>query len=473
MARPKNKPKPSVAITPYNGRWVAFPAIGRKPNGDADRVKRSAKMCASCVTQPREGCVCWEVCADKVREVDASVAAKTKVQKGRSPTLGQFLDGWLADRKGDLEYKTHVSYTACVARLKPLVGGILMSELVDPSPLNAAFRTIAEKVSANEAAKCRRVLRSALSEYERLHPSAGNMGKLTRPITVVEKEVVPFTVEEVRRIFDAIAKRRTKARWFLALACGLRQGEALGLAWHRPSEPGLPPDVDLVGGTLTVREKQYRRTYEHGCVDPGACAGHSHEVKPWTHKPTCAPRCEAHASVCPQRVGGIVKGQPKNKKRRTVALPPEVVKALREHKERQDGERERAGSKWVESGLIFTDYLGNPVDSRRDWGDWTEILEEAGLAHKRVHDGRHANATFHKLLNIDRQVTMGQLGWSTATMADRYQHTDDPMARAAAQAMNDLLWGPVATQTDPDPDSATTAATITDLDRYRRRRKAG
>ncbi|MDM4784684.1 tyrosine-type recombinase/integrase [Micromonospora sp. b486] len=50
--------------------------------------------------------------------------------------------------------------------------------------------------------------------------------------------------------------RRNSARWAVALALGLRQGEALGLRWS---------DVDLDAGTLIVRRGRQRPRWEHGC----------------------------------------------------------------------------------------------------------------------------------------------------------------------------------------------------------------
>ena len=46
-------------------------------------------------------------------------------------------------------------------------------------------------------------------------------------------------------------------RWVVALALGLRQGEALGLQW---------PDLDDEKGLLWVKRSRTRPPYEHGCA---------------------------------------------------------------------------------------------------------------------------------------------------------------------------------------------------------------
>ena len=76
-----------------------------------------------------------------------------------------------------------------------------------------------------------------------------------RAPSVRQPEVVPLTTTEARRVLELAASRRNAARWFVALALGLRQGEALRLTW---------PDIDLEAGTLRVRETQHRRKWQHG-----------------------------------------------------------------------------------------------------------------------------------------------------------------------------------------------------------------
>ncbi|WP_374938432.1 hypothetical protein [Streptomyces sp. Ru62] len=54
------------------------------------------------------------------------------------------------------------------------------------------------------------------------------------------------------------ARLRNSARRVVALALGLRQGEALGL--HRE-------DVDLDAGYIRIRKNRLRPKYAHGCGD--------------------------------------------------------------------------------------------------------------------------------------------------------------------------------------------------------------
>ncbi len=68
------------------------------------------------------------------------------------------------------------------------------------------------------------------------------------------------------------------------------------------------------------------------------------------------------------RAGGDTKTR---KSRRTIALPARCVTALRELRDRQDRERERAGDRWQDDlGLVFTTLYRRPLDAadvRRDF----------------------------------------------------------------------------------------------------------
>ena len=142
----------------------------------------------------------------------------------------------------------------------------------------------------------------------------------------------------------AAQAHRNAARWTVALALGLRQSEALGLRWT---------DVDLDNGTLSVRRGLHR-------------------------------------------VGGrgLVYEEPKaERSRRTLALPEQLVAALRSHRATQLEERIAAGPLWESNDLVFAQANGRPIERKSDWKAWKNLLNEAGVREVRLHDGRHTAAT--------------------------------------------------------------------------------
>jgi hypothetical protein len=359
--------------------------------------------------------------------------------------------------------------------LVPRLVGVRLGQL-DIKRIKHLLRDVKAAVSAQAARKTLRVLRVALGAAEVAGYVPRNEARLV-PMPTLDgaiEEVLPLTRVEAMAILPVIMKRRNKARWLLGLVHGNRQGECLGLAWHRPADPRIPSDVDLEAGEFTVREKLQRKTWQHGCADPRACGGEPRPKRPQGHHrtkpcsqpcarhtracpPPCAKDCTGHASACPKRKdGGLVKGKPKSKAGgRTQAFDPVVLEAFREHKERQDAERARAGSKWTETGLVFTTELGKPIDPKRDWDEFQSILAEAGLPPARVHALRHTTATFLLAAGVQKRVVMELMGWSQ-DMTGVYQHPADELKRAAAAQLGAYLWATPEQVPDPsDPGSAT------------------
>lgn len=149
----------------------------------------------------------------------------------------------------------------------------------------------------------------------------------------------------------------------------------------------------------------------------------------------------ARGAECPRRHGGGLVGvAAKTKKsKRTIPLPPPVVKALSEHRKRQLKERLRAGDAYEDGDWVFADVLGRPIDPRRDWAAWKDLCKKARVPIRRVHDMRHTAATLLLAQGTDVRTVMAIMGWTQMRMADRYGHAVDASVRAAADRMG-ALW---------------------------------
>jgi integrase len=75
-------------------------------------------------------------------------------------------------------------------------------------------------------------LRAALGVAERWGLIARNVAELTEPVTVRRRQVQPFTPDEIERLLEVCATDRLGAFYIVAMAVGLRPGEALGLSWQ-------------------------------------------------------------------------------------------------------------------------------------------------------------------------------------------------------------------------------------------------
>jgi integrase len=383
-----------------DGHWHGRVTVGRKDDGSLDRRHVMSKSKGTVVAKVRA----LERLRDEARVPKA----------GRAWTVEKWLLHWLEEiARPNIRDSSYQAYrTAITKHLLPVIGSLRLDRL-EPEQIEAVHRRMAE-AGARPATvhQVHRTLRTALGEAERRAHLGRNPAQPVRPPRIQPEPVEPFTVEEVQRLLAAAQERRNAARWAIALALGLRQGEALALRWE---------DIDLEAKALRVRATRLRPVYEHGCDGD----------------------CEMAAGYCPRRrqTNGIVGATKSAAGNRVVGLPVELVALLKDHRRKQLEERIRAGSLWQEGGWVFTTLIGRPIAPNSDYHEWRALLESAGVRHARLHDARHTAATVLLVLGVPERTVMSIMGWSSTSMAARYQHVTDPIRREVASRVGGLLFG--------------------------------
>jgi integrase len=310
----------------------------------------------------------------------------------RGITVAEFLDQWLTEVvRPNVRPWTYKGYEVHVRlHLTPSIGHMPLDKLTPvhvQQLLNAKQR---EGLSAKSIRYIRGTLQTALNQAVRWELLTRNPASLVDGPRVGHYEIRPFTPEEARTFLTAMKGDRLEALYSVALTMGLRQGEALGLCWK---------EVDLEMGHLRVSQQLQR-------VD-----GETRLVEPKT------PRS-----------------------RRSLALPASIVRSLREHRDRQQSEREAAGATWTETGLVFTTPTGRPIDATKVSKDFHMHLDRAGLAQRRFHDLRHSCATLLLVQGVSPRVVMEVLGHSQISLTmNTYTHVVPELRRQAADRMDELL----------------------------------
>lgn len=136
-----------------------------------------------------------------------------------------------------------------------------------------------------------------------------------------------------------------------------------------------------------------------------------------------------------------VEGEPKTKAgRRKIGLTSVVLEALKEHRERQEQARMKAGKNWQEKGLIFCNIYGGFFNPDNVLRLFKKLLKEAGLPDVRFHDLRHSVATILLAAKIDLKVVSELLGHSSvAITADIYAHVLPEQQQEVVDKMGDLF----------------------------------
>ncbi|MFF2792160.1 tyrosine-type recombinase/integrase [Streptomyces sp. NPDC058049] len=382
-----------------DGKWHGRVTVGVRDDGSPDRRHVERKTRAEVTTA--------------VRELEKQREAKTVRKPGKAWTVKAWLTHWI-ENVAPLAVNDNTMVGYGVAVRKHLIPGLGAHRLDRLKPEHVEI--FYAKMQANgskpgTAHQVHRTFRTALNEAVRRGHLGKNPVQLAKAPKTGDYEVEPYTVKEVQRLLKAAGRQRNSARWAVALALGLRQGEVLALKWE---------DVDLDGGFLVVRRSRHRPQYAHGCEEPcGRKAGYCPRKR----------RTNPETSTTKSRAG-----------RRAVGLPEQLVDLLRAHRKAQAAERQAVGERWVEGGWVFPDEHGRSPSHRRDWAEWKALLVEAKVRDGRLHDARHTAATVLLILGVPERAVMGLMGWSTTAMAARYQHMVDGVRRGIATQVDTLIW---------------------------------
>ncbi|WP_328725683.1 tyrosine-type recombinase/integrase [Streptomyces sp. NBC_00259] len=405
MAKTSREPNGAASIYKgADGRWHGRVSVGVRPDGKPDRRHVGRKTKAEVVKA--------------VREIERKRDAGNLSKPGEMWTLGNWLEHWVHEiAKKYVSENTYDGYEVDVrVHLGPGIGAHRLDRL-EPEHLEAFYAKMQRDGSkAGTAHHVHRTVRVALAEARRRGHVSRNVAEIARAPRIEEEEIEPYTIEEVQSLLLEASKLRNSARWVVALALGLRQGEALGLQWE---------DVDLDAGYVRIRRNRLRPRYRHGCGS-----------EPCGRKP----------GYCPKREQ--IRREHKNTKsrsgRRTVGLPDPLIKLLRKHKEEQDRERAEAGGDWEAKGYVFASPTGGPLSPNTDYHLWKRLLRDAGVRDGRLHDARHTAGTVLLLLGVPDVIVDAIMGWEpggAARMRARYMHVTGPMLRKVADQVGEKLWG--------------------------------
>jgi integrase len=263
-----------------------------------------------------------KACQAALNKVLVAVEARSFVPPVRITLKAFLLSEWLPAIKGTLRPTTYASYTMLATQhVIPRLGSLQLQKL-NAAAINALYAYLAEEgrvrgkgaLSASSVRRVHAVLHRACRDAVR-------WGRLTvNPVDAADppkqsaehSDRLPvWTTEQLSAFLASVADDRLFALWRLLAMTGMRRGEALGLAWG---------DLDMESSTVTIR-------------------------RAWVP------------------VNGVAQmSEPKTRRgRRTIALDPLTLDALKAHAARQADEQSDWEDAWIETGFVFTREDGQPL----------------------------------------------------------------------------------------------------------------
>lgn len=325
-------------------------------------------------------------------------------------TLGAFLtETWLPAIEHTIKPGTFESYRRNVrlhVAARPI--GRRQLQQVDPSDLNALYASLMagdtehRPLSARSVRYIATILHRAFRDAVRWQALVRNPAdSADPPRPTVRPEMKTWTGTELAAFLAHVDGDRLSGAWWLLATTGMRRGEVLGLRWA---------DVDLDGGVARIT------------------------------------RTLITTDVQRKDSPGMAWGTPKTAKgRRSVALDPATVAALRTHRAAQLQERLALGAGYVDEDLVVADVDGRPVHPKTFSYYFERESRKAGLPPIRLHDLRHTHATLALKAGVHPRIVQERLGHTNVSITlDTYSHVDLDMQAAAAARVAALLTGGTA-----------------------------
>jgi integrase len=314
-------------------------------------------------------------------------------------TVAQYLQKWLDDYcKVNLAPSTFVSYERIIKKhIIPSLGYINLPKL-QPLQIQSYYSKALQEgrrdgkggLSARTVQYHHRVLREALQHAMKWQLVGRNVADSVEAPRSVRPGVQTLTPAQVHVLLKAVADHKDYALIYTAIYTGMRQGELLGLSWE---------DVKLKDKTITITRAIERLPKQ-----------------------------------------GFTFKTPKNKKGRTITMPPTLIEVLKKHKKELAENRLLFGKGYNKMNLVFSNEKGNPQDATILTHRFKALVKRLGLPDIRFHDLRHTCASLLLSQGVHPKVVQERLGHETISVTlDTYSHVLPGLQEEAAQKIEKAL----------------------------------
>ncbi|MGG1518449.1 tyrosine-type recombinase/integrase [Paenibacillus oryzisoli] len=331
---------------------------------------------------------------------------KGKYIKPTKITLKEWVEKWLGDKELSLKKKTLQSYTDRAKHIIEEIGHIELFNLTKDD-VHDFYRALKkknkvifngkEKVTTNKKLSSRtvhdthKVLKMALIQAYRDERIPRDIASQIESPKAKQANHNILKPDEVNLFLNAAKGDQIYCAVYLAIFCGLRQAETLGLTWG---------DVDLDNQVIYIV-----RTLDHEEDD-------------------CA----------------VSDGTKTDAGKRPVEIDEEIVEVLRAQKRRIEKDKELTGDLYQDMNLVCPTNIGTPMNPSNLRRSLYRIIDKAGVTRVTYHELRHSHASLSVKSGADIKSLSFRLGHSsTRVTLDIYSHLLPGMQKAVLKKFRDEI----------------------------------
>lgn len=324
---------------------------------------------------------------------NAEISVKDSINKGTfvkqsKLSYGDYLINWLNNRR-DIRDRTKEGYLNIIRKhITPAIGRVTLSEITPMVIEN--FLTHIESKGNSESFNRNifKVLFKSLGDAERKQLIIKNPAAHVSKPKVSRIEMHCWSPDEAKIFLKAIHQHRLRIIFVLAIHCGMRSGEILGLRYS---------DIDLPNQTIHIRNiLNFKKELQAGAKTK---AGN-----------------------------------------RSISISSFVVNEILKRRGKMEEERIAFGEGYENKDFVVCSKHGTPYSKSMCDKVWRRLIKKSGVRKIRFHDLRHTCASLLLSLGIHPKVVQEQLGHSSISMTlDTYSHLAPNMQGEAASALENLL----------------------------------
>lgn len=327
----------------------------------------------------------------------AKVAAEEKKERGRyvdrsRRTLKEYVEeDWLPSLPGqDLKPTTVAQYTEKIRYAVAAFGERPIQEIESADVEKLRTDLLRRGLSPRTVSLTLVILSLAFAHARDI----GNLihdnpcDKVKKPRSRAPKREV-LSIEQIRQIERMARGTQWESLVRLAFYTGARRGELLALKWS---------DIDFESQKMTIRSNAVQ--------------------------------------VAGQRSEHTTKsGDP-----RVISLDSGTIAVLKSCKAQQNAKRLTYGEYWVETDLVVANPDGSAPLPNSATHAWSRLLKQAGISGFRLHDARHAHATYLLAEGIPLHVVASRLGHRDSSVTSViYAHALKDQEVGAADSFADVM----------------------------------